>query len=55
MSASSSARDQAFRLFELLCEIRATKPDERDFALFDRRDAFAALGAPFEIIDAFDA
>lgn len=51
----NAVRDDAMRLLTLLREVRAAKPDERDFALFDRRDAFNALGAPYEQIDAFDA
>jgi hypothetical protein len=43
------------RLLTLLREVRAAKSDARDFALFDRRDALAALGVPMDEIDKFDA
>lgn len=52
---NTRARDDAMRLLTLLREVRAAKPDARDFALFDRRDALNALGAPYGQIDGFDA
>ncbi len=45
----------AQRLADLLHEVRQARPDARDFALFDRRDALAELGVPHHLIDGFDA
>lgn len=42
-------------LLTLLTEVRQAKPDARDFALFERRDALNALGVPHAQIDGFDA
>ncbi len=52
---NARVRDDAMRLLTLLREVRAAKPEARDFALFDRRDAIARLGVPHDEIDAFDA
>jgi hypothetical protein len=49
------ARRKAQDLLTLLTEVRQAKPDARDFALFDRRDALAGLGVPHTQIDGFDA